>query len=274
MHNCHSHLNTIEIFIQWSILSNIHIYAVLSNIDKYRCDFFTGWNSGFHDAWNKVHYHSQIQGINSECSNLAKILISDNGQFEGKVFTEPQIWCSVKSMADHSRAFHRLSSLADCRGIPGILRVATRRALWFSLQAVVPHGLGSHEVHHHSHDHPANHHHHEISRITSSIALSRARKPVLQTLIISAVALRSPQQRQEPPHGHLMVEDALTGIPSVCHLAVMSSAFSLLKACLLCIGITTPTFSGKKVRRCWFQLCPTWDCVYWSGSSSSWQETV
>jgi len=126
-------------------------------------------------------------------------------------------------MADHSRAFHRLSSLADCRGIPRILRVATRRALRFSLQAVVPHGLGSHEVHHHSHNHPANHHHHEISWITSSIALSWTRKPILQALIVSAVTLRSPQQRQEPPHGHLMVEDALTGIKSVSHVDVMSS---------------------------------------------------
>jgi len=129
-------------------------------------------------------------------------------------------------MADHSRAFHHLSSLADCRGIPGILGVTTRRALWFSLQAVVPHGLGSHEVHDHSHHHPANHHHHKVTRITSSSSLSWAGKTILQALLVSAVALRGPQQGEEPPHGHLMVEDALTRIKSVCHLGVMFIALA------------------------------------------------
>ena len=82
----------------------------------------------------------------------------------------------------------------------------------------------------------------------TSIALSWTRKTVLQALIVSAVTLRAPQQRQKPPHGHLMVEDALTGIKSVCHIDVMSFVSSLLKVCLFSIGLTTPTFCKQRER--------------------------
>ena len=56
---------------------------------------------GFHDA-------SFTNTKNkSEFFKLAKIKkISDFDQFEEKVFTEPQTWCSVKSVADQSLAFH------------------------------------------------------------------------------------------------------------------------------------------------------------------------
>ena len=40
-----------------------------------------------------------------------------------------------------------------------------------------------------------------------------------RALVVSAVGLRLPEEREQPPHGHLVVEDALAWVePSVRHL--------------------------------------------------------
>jgi len=197
-------------------------FQISTNIDVI---FSQDETLGFHDAsFTNTKNKSEFFKL-AKISRIFPILISLKRKSlqSHKLGAVLNLWqITVELFTIHVR----LSSLADCWWIPGVLGVSSGRALRFSLQAVVPHGLGPHEVHHSSHNHPANHHHHEISWISSSIALSRAWKTILQTLVVSAVTLRRPQERQQPPHGHLMVEDALTGVKSVCHLDVMCFVYS------------------------------------------------
>ena len=50
------------------------------------------------------------------------------------------------------------------------------------------------------------------------VALTWPRQAVLETLVVGAGGLGGPQQRQQPPHRHLVVENAFARIKaSVCH---------------------------------------------------------
>ncbi len=52
--------------------------------------------------------------------------------------------------------------------------------------------------------------------------------PHLNALVVRAVGLRPPEQRQQPAHGHLVIEDALARVevPAVSHGAVFQDFFN------------------------------------------------
>jgi len=62
----------------------MHIFQISTNIDVIFSKDET--RAYMKRETRYTFYHSQVQVINSECSKLAKILISDDDQFEGKVF--------------------------------------------------------------------------------------------------------------------------------------------------------------------------------------------
>lgn len=59
------------------------------------------------------------------------------------------------------------------------------------------------------------HHGHHEEPAVCRVAVRGSRKAILDALIVGAVGLGLPQERQEPSHGHLMVEDAFARIKTV-----------------------------------------------------------
>jgi len=60
--------------------------------------------------------------------------------------------------------------------------------------------------------HRPDHRHHQERVGRAAGRLGRARKGAIRALVVCAVGLGLPEEGEEPPHGHLMVEDAFTRI--------------------------------------------------------------